>query len=423
MPLLRLTALLVALLAFSASAASAKPLPGASISAKAYVPSASYPGLQHLHYEYGPVDIVPGQNTIDFGINKLKPDVPGYITRFHPNLVYTSNHRVPRVDVIHLHHGVWIMDGYPTFAAGEEKTIFNAPQGYGYHYKPSDPWVMNYMIHNLTPTPTKVFITYDIDFLPDSESAAQPVTRIMPFWMDVAGLKTYPVFNAIKGSGRAGKYTFPDMARGAAKQNIGSAHQWVVPHDTTLVATAGHLHPGGLYDDLTVTRDGQTKRLFRSVAKYFEPAGAVSWDVSMTATKPDWRVALKAGDIVRVHSTYDVSHASWYESMGIMVTFVAKGHTPDSKDPFTDGVDDTGILTHGHLPENDNHGGSKLSGLPNPASMLSGPPTKNVNIKDFVYGRGDLGLTGVNGRPPIVKRGKSLTFINRDSLPGGALRA
>src|SRR3954451_14878142 len=176
MPLLRLTALVLALLAISAPAASAKPLPGAKISAKQYSPSADYPGLQHLHYEYGPIDIVPGQNTIDFGINGLKPDVPGYITRFKPDLVYAANHKVPRVDVIHLHHGVWAMDGYPTFAAGEEKTIFNAPPGFGYHYKLSDGWIMNYMIHNLTPTPTKVFITYDVDFLPDSTAAAKDVT-------------------------------------------------------------------------------------------------------------------------------------------------------------------------------------------------------------------------------------------------------
>ena len=52
----------------------------------------------------------------------------------------------------------------------------------------------------------------------------------------------------------------------------------------TLVSTAGHLHPGGLYTDLKITRGSRTKELFRSVAKYFEPAGAVSWDVSMTGT-------------------------------------------------------------------------------------------------------------------------------------------
>ena len=421
--LLPLALLAIAAAALPASAnAQGKPLPGSHISTKKFAQAATYPGLQHLHYEYGPIDIVPGQNTIDIGPNNLKPDVPGYITRFSPNLTYAKNGKVPRVDVIHLHHGVWLMNGYPTFAAGEEKTIFNAPEGYGYHYKPSDHWLMNYMIHNLTPTPTKVFITYDIDFLPDSTDAAKSITPVTPMWMDVAGIQAYPVFDAKKGTGVKGKYTFPNDAKGKAKQDIGFAHQWVIDRDTTLVGTAGHLHPGGLYDDLTVTRDGVTKRLFRSRAKYFEPAGAVSWDVSMTATKPTWRVALKAGDIVKVHATYDVSKASWYESMGIMVTFFAQGHTADAKDPFTEGVDATGILTHGHLPENDNHGGSKLSGLPNPLSMLSGPATSNVNIKDFTYGRGDFTLTGMRGRPPIVKRGHSLQFTNLDSLPGTPLR-
>jgi plastocyanin len=413
---------LVGALAGATGTASAAQLPGAHVSAKDYVPAANYDGIQHLHYEYGPVPISPGQNTIEVAPNKLKPDVPGYITRFKPDLVYVKDHTVPRVDVIHLHHGVWVMNGYPTFAAGEEKTIFNAPQGYGYHYKPTDSWLMNYMIHNLTPTPTKVFITYDIDFVPDSVPAAQGITPVHPMWMDVAGLKVYPVFDALKGSGTNGKYTFPDDARGKAKLDIGPAHTWAVDKDVTLVGTAGHLHPGGLFTDLTATRGSTTKELFRSEAKYFEPAGAVSWDVSMTATKPDWRVALKAGDTVDVSSTYDVSKASWYESMGIMVTWYADGVQSGAVDPFSQPVDWHGELTHGHLPENNNHGGSKFSGLPDPTSLLSGPPTNNVNIKDYVYSRGDLSLTGRAGRPPVVRAGKSLTFKNLDSIPGQAPR-
>ena len=71
------------------------------------------------------------------------------------------------------------------------------------------------------------------------------------------------------------------------------------------------------------------------MAKYFEPAGAVSWDVSMTATKPDWRVAVKAGDRLNVSATYDTSRASWYESMGIMVVFVRRRDRPEAKDPFS----------------------------------------------------------------------------------------
>src|SRR4051794_10738794 len=220
-----LGALLLAVVA-TASTVAAAALPGAKISTAKYAQPATYPGIQHLHYEFGPIDIVPGQNTIDFQVNHLKPSVPGYITSFKPNLIYSSSRKVPRVDVIHLHHGVWIMDGYPTFAAGEEKTTFDAPQGYGYHYKPSDPWLLNYMLHNLTPSPTKVTITYDIDFVPDSTAAASSMTSILPMWMDVAGIKSYPVFDAIRGTGKKGKYTFPDMAKGAEKQNIGFAHEW-----------------------------------------------------------------------------------------------------------------------------------------------------------------------------------------------------
>src|SRR4051794_40999849 len=77
-----------------------------------------YDGVQHLHYRYGPIQITPGQNTILFKPNiQLKPKVPGYITRFQPNLTFT-NGKIPPVDVVHLHHGVWVMRNYPTMAAG-----------------------------------------------------------------------------------------------------------------------------------------------------------------------------------------------------------------------------------------------------------------------------------------------------------------
>ncbi len=32
---------------------------------------------------------------------------------------------------------------------------------------------------------------------------------------------------------------------------------------------------------------------------------------------------------------------------------------PGGKDPFTEPIDQAGVLTHGHLPENDNHGGKR----------------------------------------------------------------
>ena len=413
---LTLRALITALAAFAIVPASASALPGAHVAANKLLKHVEYPGTQHLHYEYGPIQILPGQNNIEARINRNKPTVPGYITRFNPNLVYSGGRKIPRVDVIHLHHGVWLNNGYPTFAAGEEKTVQQFPRGYGYHYRPSDSWVMNYMIHNLTPRPTKVSITYDIDFVPDSSATAPKLTEAHPLWMDVSGISAYPVFDALKGQGRRGKFTFPNQASPSQQDDVGRAREYTARRDMTLLNTAGHLHPGGLYTDLKATRGGRTKQLFRSEAKYFEPAGAVSWDVSMTHTKPDWRVALKAGDRLNVSATYDTRKASWYESMGIMVVFYANGKSGEAKDPFRSKVPTRGLLTHGHLPENRQHGGKPRRRLPDARTLPNGVFSSNLEIKGFSYELGNLLLTGKKGRPPLVRAGQSLTFTNLDAI-------
>src|SRR3954454_7220583 len=421
MPRISLALLAAALLsaAVAPTTASATVTRNAALAKAPDIPSVEYPGLQHLHYRYGPISITPGQNTIVFKPTNLKPSVPGYITRFKPNLTYT-NGKIPRVDILHLHHGVWLMRGYPTFAAGEEKTITQFPSGFGYRYDPSDGWLINYMLHNLLPNRAQVFITWDIDFLPASAPAAASMTEVKPQWMDVSGLKIYPVFDALKGAGHHGRYTFPDDAKGAQVRNVGPAHEWTVPDDITLVGTAGHLHPGGLYTDLEGARGGTTKELFRSEAKYFEPAGAVSWDVAMTATKPDWRIALDKGDTVKVSAAYDTHNASWYEVMGIMETWYAEGHLPGAVAPFTAPVDWHGVVTHGHLPETDNHGGTGAPILPNAVRMLAGAHIATSDIKDFVYGEGDLSLTASGQKVPTVRRGHSITFRNLDSPAGGS---
>jgi plastocyanin len=135
----------------------------------------------------------------------------------------------------------------------------------------------------------------------------------------------------------------------------------------------------------------------------------------MTATKPSWRVGLKAGDTLNTTATYDTRKASWYESMGIMVVFYADGIVGGAKDPFTQRVDTRGLVTHGHLAENDNHGGDPLSGLPDARDLLDGTTPTNVDIKGYIYGKGDLSLTGTNGRPPVVRAGGSLKFTNLDA--------
>ena len=174
-------------------------------------------GAKRMTYDIGPFTVIPGQNEIGFAPITEKPQVDGWITRIRPDLVY-MNGRVPRVDVIHLHHGVWLNTSRSDataplperfFAAGEEKTIMSFPKGFGYRYEASDRWLFNHMIHNLTPVASKVKLQYTIDFIPDGSKADKNIRPVRPIWMDVENGSLYPVFNVHKGSGKRGQYTYP----------------------------------------------------------------------------------------------------------------------------------------------------------------------------------------------------------------------
>ncbi len=378
------------------------------------------PGAQVLNYRFGPMRIQPGQNFINVDIQKQRPAVNGWIVGFRPGLVYASNGKSPSVDVVHLHHAVWLAGDSigalrPAYAAGEEKTYFNAPPGFGWRYTTSQIWIINHMIHDLTPVPQEVYITYTLYFIPDSAPQAQGITPISTLWMDVQGLKPYPVFNALRGQGTNGRFTYPDQAPNAYTSDGVVRNRWVADHDGTMVVTAGHLHPGGLYTDLDITRNGVTRRIFRSRANYFEPVGAVSWDVAMSATGPNWRVNFKKGDVITVHATYDTSRASWYEVMGIMVVGITDHQIPGGVDPFSGTIDQTDYLTHGRLPENIDRGVRQPAGMATPLRERPGPFTDKIVISNFLYSQGDLSAAGSQALPPRVLQGQSLTFVNADA--------
>jgi plastocyanin len=406
------------------------------------ISSAPPAGATRLHFKIGPFVIEPGQNNIaNRSANSQQPQQDGWIVGIRPNLVY-ANGKTPGVDVIHLHHAVWLNLSAPDptapslperfFAVGEEKTNMVLPPGYGYAYKTSDRWLLDYMLHNLTPDRAKVWVTYDIDFIPATSPAAKGIQPARPIWMDVQNGETYPVFDIPRGSGHDGEFTYPDDAtdpyQGGPAKNV-----WTVDANGVLLATAGHVHPGGLRDDLWLERAGavvptdrakpgasDTVRLFSSVSHYYEPAGPVSWDVTMSATPDNWRVQVHKGDKLSVTATYDSARASWYEGMGIMVVWMAAGDK--GTDPFKTSTNVPGVLTHGHLPENDNHGGP----TPDPAHYvdMTKLPSKMlpngyvIPISNFVYARGDMSIaTSV----PTIKAGQSLTFKNLDSPLGNGI--
>lgn len=433
-------------------------------------PASAATGVQHLHFRYGPLTITPGQNLILLGPNLEKPPTDGYLVGMRASLTRTDG-TVPPVTQIHLHHGVWLNAAHPDstasvperfFAAGEEKTYAHLPAGYGYAYRASDPWLMNYMIHNLTPNPDAVYITYDIDFVPAESPLAASLRPVRPIWMDVRNGESYPVFDAGRGSSANGVYTYPDGHPGAYADRGRALNMWTVDRPGTLVWAGGHLHPGGLFDDLDLIRPGATLataaptpparcvtlrrrtkagrrrhrprrctaavrplapipgavansvRIFRSDSVNYDPGGRVSWDMSMTTTDPGWRVAVKPGDRLRIRAAYDTSKGSWYESMGIMTVWMATGDQT-GVDPFRTAVASTGQVTHGPLPENAPGGGAP-QGLPDPANLAGTQPQwGTVNISNFEFQPGDQALSGPLGAVPTIRTGERLNFVNNDA--------
>ena len=78
------------------------------------------------------------------------------------------------------------------------------PKGFGFRHEPGDQWVLNHMIHNLLPNRDRVYITYTLDFIPDTSPAAKGIREVRTQWLDVEGGKAYPVFDVHRGS-RAGR--------------------------------------------------------------------------------------------------------------------------------------------------------------------------------------------------------------------------
>jgi plastocyanin len=404
------------------------------------------PGVQRINYMVGPIDVTPGQNRIAYRpVAGEKPPVDGWITRIKPNLVRADG-SVPPTNQVMFHHGVWLnLSAHDTtipslpqrfFATGEEKTTMTFPKGFGLRYHASDVWLLNHMIHNLTPRAMTLYVSYTIDFIPDSSPAAAGMRPLRPVWLDVQNGSFYPVFDVHRGSGKNGRFTYPTQADNPYPDGV-AKNLWQVDRDGVLVAGAGHLHSGGLYSDLYLRRSGARYRgprcetratarlrarcrrqapsvrgnrvhLFRSNARYWEPFGPVSWDMAMKVTPPNWRVAVKKGDILENTATYESKRASWYESMGIEIFYMADG--PGGKNPYRTKVDLPGRVTHGHLAENSDHGG-RPTDLADPRLLPAAGLSPNpLAITQFSYAAGDLNDDAPYNRPATVKRGQSLTF-------------
>ena len=468
--------------------------------------SASYQAgkrCKRIRFSYGPIVVKPGQNDVLLGpVTIEKPWYDGYITRFKPDMVDETG-EAPPIDVMHLHHATWL-NAYPQygngpfFAAGEEKTILPFPRGYGMHVGARDMWLLLYMVHSEVVQPKPVWITYEIDYVAEADAEKLGIVPAKPIWLDVQhepiargapDTSGNPVFNVQKGFGHHDKElgqmvcTWPkencarhDVYGGVTpqqgKQIKIEGADWKVSKDMsgTLITMGGHLHPGGISDEVSLVRKGEEVPIHISDALYWDRkfvkveddgnlkrrdtdrAGGPmnSWDFSMTGTGAflDWKVKIKKGDILRLNATYDSEYASWYENMGIVMAWVAPKdpHGPPGIDVFEDdvrvdpGVPTTatttpgyreatcrpdlvgpqktlclrGQVTHGHLEEADNFGGCPF-GKCEPLPKKEGPLVSDLYMYGFTYGLADMGIIEANGIPR-VKKGEPFRFWNLDTF-------
>jgi hypothetical protein len=457
---------------------------------------------KRLRFVFGPITVKPGQNDLMIQPTIIEqPRYDGYITRFEPNLIDATG-MAPPVETLHLHHGTWLNlppgDEYgagPFMASGEEKTIAYWPQGFGMKVLANDVWGFLYMVHNATASPTEVWITYDVDFVKAADAEAiQPdtgrplITNTKNIWLDVGGgsfhpeTETYPfnpVYNTQKGYGQDGACSFPEencasfnslgnvsAQQGKDVSQAVAGKDWRIPQGFlgpsgvgTLVVMGGHLHPGGLLDRVSLVRDGVEKDIHISDAVYWnEDDGTkvggkpTSWDFSMTGVSKDigWNILVKEGDIIRLNAVYETDVASWYENMGIVMSWVAPGDT-SGVDVFAPGVTfnktatgadgngypvtakypnghvapdcvpsatnvcTRGQITHGQMQENANHGSCDINNTCQGLTDKVGPLVERIDMAAFTYGVADFGVINANGIPQ-VKKNTPLLFTNLDTF-------
>ena len=240
----------------------------------------------------------------------------------------------------------------------------------------NDKWLLNHMIHNLTPTPTRVYITYDIDFIPARRRAAHGHARGPDAVDGRHGRQRLPGLRRDRRApATAAAFTFPDDAP--------NAYGGGPPRNTLDRRPRRHArrHRRPPAPRRPVRRpDGHARRAHRRGssarrAHYYEPAGAVSWDVSMTATPPELAGGGQEGRRARrSRRTYDTRTRVVVRVDGRSCrSRSTRGRAPaaPTRSPRTSTV--KGVLTHGHLPENDHHGGGARRACPTPRKLSRRP--------------------------------------------------
>ena len=264
------------------------------------------------------------------------------------------------------------------------------------------------MLHNLWPEAREDVDHLHLDFIPDTRPAGggHQAGHARCGWTSQNG-SIYPVFDVLKGTGEDGRYTYPDDADepygdGPPNNRLTvdrPTARWSRPAATCTPAasrpTCGSSGPARRAARRHARRRARAtpptcSRRWRSTTSR---PGAVSWDVSMSVTPGDYARRAEEGRRAR-----DDGHLRHRARLVVRVdgdhgVVDRARRRPAATTRSPPPVDVKGVLTHGHLAENDNHGGA-----PNPKDYSTSPSCRRcrrptvVPIENFVYARGDMSV-------------------------------
>lgn len=185
------------------------------------------------------------------------------------------------------------------FAAGNERTPFLLPPGYGYAVKRKHRW--NLLTHLMNMGQHDKRLRIDIDFY--YARPAADLSRVRPVWLDIANCTN-------------SEYSIP-----AGRSVERASFRVTRPLEGRLLTMAGHLHDDGMRIRTVRRRNGHTRNVCTSRAGYGTDPSYKGHIESMSGCFGDPLARLKRGDRLNLRSIYR-SAVPRHDVMGIMLGYL-----------------------------------------------------------------------------------------------------
>jgi hypothetical protein len=445
-------------------------------------------------FKYGPYTINPGSD-----LSRPYLEIPlshSFATYVHPSLM-TLQGAKPNHETIHIHHAHWFeIDTTPSaenydagfgpymkwiFGTGQEETAADVEQRtaaeqqyngatfkYGEFIDGSKPQFLIYMIHNESSMAQTVWMTLHVHVT--YGTAAQIKAATGTTFRNLTGLLTGATFDVPRNfANPSSVFDFPKDEPNAGIRSEGlNWTTWTSDTDGVIVGIGGHMHMGGLYDEIenlggspsaggtpcvgnsidggtilvrsesimrdqsgTVTGDGPLDPTLAQAVPSSSSARFPSEDFQMGVTSAYWRAPIHKGDRIRVNGIYENGANAWYYAMNHFGMYIDKEQpttAPGNCAPYllnNPSATQDAMVTG--VPNRPWDAEQKWCGTGSPYSASCGFPASTsargiqsdvVQIIGFVYYPGDRTLSGALGAPAVFKLGHIITLVNDDQALG-----